>query len=252
MKKLSLLFLMCMVSMLAFAQADPDDNELPPGVVSLAPTSWNFGQQALEYPAEAIFTLTNNSSNDITIYSMIAADNPPFSVLPASSPKYCSTFLKAQSSCKIVVQFLPHGTGLHLGTLTVTDSANDSPQTAKLTGSGIHDVTLSPSPCNFPITYLGYSSDCVVTLLNNMPTTLHISGVGADPNPPFSAVNGCGKSVPAYQSCSITAIFKPNEFGPVSGTLTVNDDSLDQNGQQSDTLNGVGLLCDPKFCQPQN
>ena len=224
MKKLSLLLLVCMVAMLAFAQTDspspddstgsgpirhmfsqgltPDDNELPPGVVSLTPSSWNFGPVPLEFPGEAIFTLNNNSPNDITIYSIVATPTPPFSVIPANGPTYCGAFLKSQQSCVIKVQFLPHGTGLKLGTLTVTDSANDSPQTASLTGTGIHDVTLTPTICNFPDTFVFHTSLCPITLTNNMPITLHISSVNADPNPPFSAGNGCEKSVPAYHSCS--------------------------------------------------
>ncbi len=246
MKKLSLLLLVCMVSMLAFAQTEPDDNELPPGMVALSPTNWNFGQVPLDYPGEAIFTLNNNSANEITIYSIVATD-PPFSVIPASGPTYCSTFLKSQSSCKIKVQFLPRTTGLKLGTLTVTDSANDSPQTAKLTGSGIHDVTLTPATCNFPDTFVFHTSLCPITLTNNMPVTLHISSVQAAPNPPFSAGNGCGKSVLAYQSCSITGIFMPDQLGEVTGTLTVTDDSNDQNGQQSVNLHGDGVWCDPKI-----
>ncbi len=270
MKKLSLLLLVCMVSMLAFAQSDspsPDDssgggpirqvfsqdpasgNDLTPGRTTLTPGSWNYGEVAVEYPGEAIFTLTNNSSNDITIYSIKASPTPPFKVIPAAGPTYCGVLLKSGSHCLIAVQFLAKEPGLKTGTLTVTDSADDSPQTANLSGTAIPDVTLTPSSCNFGGVFVGYSGYCTVTLTNNAPTTLHISSVEADPNPPFSANNGCGKSVAAYQSCYITVVFTPDRLGEATGTLTVTDDSLD-NSPASLGLSGYGVLCNPKFCQP--
>jgi hypothetical protein len=76
------------------------------------------------------FTLKNNLSTTLTGISYSTA--APFAV----STSTCSTTLDSKKSCTISVTFSPTVTGAAAGTLTVNDSANDSPQTARLSGTG--------------------------------------------------------------------------------------------------------------------
>jgi len=48
----------------------------------------------------------------------------------------CGASLAARSRCTISLTFTPGATGTRTATLTVTDSANNSPQTMALTGTG--------------------------------------------------------------------------------------------------------------------
>ncbi len=77
-----------------------------------------------------IFTLTNKQNISMTGISI--ATTGDFAV----STTTCSTTLGAKSKCTISVTFTPTQTGTRTGQLTVNDSANNSPQTVGLSGTG--------------------------------------------------------------------------------------------------------------------
>jgi hypothetical protein len=54
----------------------------------------------------------------------------------AVSATTCTPSLPAKGKCKISVTFTPQATGTRTGQLNVSDSADTSPQTASLTGTG--------------------------------------------------------------------------------------------------------------------
>ncbi len=198
MKKLSLLLLVCMVSMLALAQTDSSSNttdqdpteqpqlqESPPSGVSLVPSSANFGNEPIMKLAVAPFTLKNMTSGPITVTNIVG--------LPAGSPYsyYWSLCeipgqpLEANSSCPIWVGFTTSALGPSSGTLKVTYEANGNrmTQTASLSGNAVSDVTLLATvktphiiPCNL---YVGPSgtTDCKVILINQSPYSVTITGV---------------------------------------------------------------------------
>ena len=248
MKKLSLLFTLCMVSMLAFAQSDSpaypagggitqqglsqdSDNNLPPcaeGIVTLTPHSYDFGNVPRDFAVLANFTLCNERPGPITIYSMMASPDPPYRI----SSTNCPSILGSAQSCTITVQFLTSSLGLQPGTLKVYDSAPSSPQTSDLSGTGIPDVSLTPSPCNF-----GDRDFCTVTVTNYEPITLHISAVQTEGNFRVS-INRCNTTLPAHQSCYVVVEFIPTGPGN-DGYLTVTDDARDSMYQQ-DQLIGPG------------
>jgi type 1 fimbria pilin len=74
--------------------------------------------------------LRNNQPTALTGITYSTA--PPFAI----STSTCGTTLDSKKSCTISVTFSPTETGVATGTLTVTDSANDSPQTVTLSGTG--------------------------------------------------------------------------------------------------------------------
>jgi len=98
---------------------------------ALTPASYTFPKTKVGKTSAAHqFTLKNNLSTTLTGISFSTA--APFAV----SSSTCTTTLDSKKTCTISVTFSPTETGTATGALTVSDSANDSPQTATLTGNG--------------------------------------------------------------------------------------------------------------------
>jgi nucleoside-specific outer membrane channel protein Tsx len=98
---------------------------------TLTPSSHTFPKTKVgSTSAPYNFTLRNNLSTTLTGISYSTA--APFAVSTSS----CSTTLDSKKSCTISVTFSPTVTGAAAGTLTVNDSANVSPQTARVSGTG--------------------------------------------------------------------------------------------------------------------
>jgi hypothetical protein len=98
---------------------------------TLTPTSKTFGMVKVGSSSlPVVFTLTNKQS--VALTSIAITTSGDFSV----STTTCTTSLAANSPCTISVVFTPTLTGTRTGTLEVTDSADNSPQTSKLTGTG--------------------------------------------------------------------------------------------------------------------
>jgi hypothetical protein len=277
MKKLTLLFILCMVSMLAFAQSQSpnylgdgvsaddapptgsqelaSDDNLPPcsgDDLTLTPQHYNFGEAPDDFPSYGGFTLCNGRSNSVTISSITTSPNPPFSVFGTT----CHLTLGAGDSCTITVEFDPGSPDNFNGTLTVECSAPSCPKTSTLAGSGEADVTLTPTSCSFGNVQVGNESGpCVITLKNQEPVRLAIDSITVEP--PFSIVSKtCGSTVSANSSCTITVVFTPDADGYVGGLLTVRDNSPD--GTPSPVmLGGTGTggcggdCCLPPCCPSQ-
>jgi chitinase len=116
---LSLIALSLLVPMALMAQT-----------LSLSPSSENFGSTPVGTgTAWFTFTLTNGNSSAVSISNVTASG--PFVV-----SSNCTSSVAANSSCPIYVYFAPTASGAASGTLAVTDSASNSPQSAALSGTG--------------------------------------------------------------------------------------------------------------------
>jgi len=114
----------------ASAAASVTTSAASSGTVSLSPSTYNFGTTTVGTgTAWVTFTLTNSGSSAVSISNV--AISGPFVVW-----SNCTSSVAANSSCPIYVYFYPTTTGAATGTLTVTDSASNSPQTAALSGTG--------------------------------------------------------------------------------------------------------------------
>ena len=110
--------------------------------LTLSPASENFGSTPVGTgTAWFTFTLSNGNSSAVSISNVTVSG--PFVV-----SSNCTSSVAANSSCPIYVYFAPTASGAASGTLTVTDAASNSPQTAALSGtggSGGGSCTTSPS-----------------------------------------------------------------------------------------------------------
>jgi serine protease len=94
-------------------------------------------------------------------------------------------------------------------------------------------VTLTPKTLNFGAQAVGSTTTKTVTLTNAQNKALNISSETA---PTGYKVSGCGTSVAAFSSCSLTVTFHPLTTGSFKGTLTAKDDA--GNSPQTVSLSG--------------
>ncbi len=94
-------------------------------------------------------------------------------------------------------------------------------------------VTLAPKSLNFGTQAVGSITTKTVTLTNGQNKSLNIS---SETVPTGYTVSGCGTSVAAFGSCSLTVTFHPLTTGSFKGTLTAKDDA--GNSPQTVSLSG--------------
>ena len=99
--------------------------------VTLTPASATYPKRTVGTTSPAkTFTLTNYQT--VTLDNIAIGATGDFAV----SATTCTASLPARGKCQISVTFTPQVTGTRTGQLSVSDSANNSPQTASLTGTG--------------------------------------------------------------------------------------------------------------------
>jgi len=207
--------------------------------VSLAPNSFNFGNQTQGTTSLAqIATLTNTSAGPVSISGVSIGGNASDFTLVNN----CSTTLAAYASCTISVAFAPQGAGSFIGTLYVFDTAGSGQQSVTLTGTGTSNIPsgyFSPASINFGNqTLLSASNAWGMTLNNSGAVTMQnisISATGDFSIRPGS--NSCTGSLAAGSPCSFQVIFTPTATGARSGTVT----ALFNNGSITANLTGTGI-----------
>lgn len=104
---------------------------LGPSPATLTPASATYAKQKVGTTSKAkTFTLTNRQS--VTLTGIAIKTTGDFAV----SATTCTANLPAKEKCTISVTFTPTEKGTRTGQLQVSDSADNSPQMANLTGTG--------------------------------------------------------------------------------------------------------------------
>jgi sugar lactone lactonase YvrE len=201
--------------------------------VTLLPASPSFGKQAENTTSAAkTLTLTNNLDSALAISSITTSGD-------FAQTNTCGNSVAANSTCTISVTFTPSIIGADAGTLSVTDGASSSPQTASLSGTGVLPVTLLPASPSFGKQAENTTSEAkTLTLTNTLDSALAISSITTSGD--FAQTNTCGSSVPANSTCTISVTFTPSIIGAESGTLTVTDAA--SNSPQTAALAGTGIV----------
>lgn len=177
-----------------------------PHVVTLSGSS--SGAVAALSPASLSFSVQQVGTNSMAqAVSLSNDDNAPLSVGTIqiagdfSQVNNCPVTLIANSSCIINVTFTPTASGARSGSLTVSDSAQGSPQTADMTGTG-SDFSLTSS-----------SGSDTVTPGSTANYNLTVSSVGGSFAHPVKLT--CS-GLPAQTSCKLS----PNVVTPGANTTT--------------------------------
>jgi len=213
-------------------------------VATLTPTlafpSTNVGTTS----SAIVATLSNSGNATLNISSIAIGGTNPIDFAVATGANVCGATLAANATCSIYVTFTPASAIGFSATLTVTDNATPTTQSATLTGTGTApEATLTPTLA-FPSTNVGKTSSALfATLSNSGNANLNISGIaigGANPSD-FAITTGsnaCGTTLAADASCSVYVTFTPASATSLSATLTVTDNATPTT--QSATLTGTG------------
>jgi trimeric autotransporter adhesin len=214
---------------------------------TLTPTSPSFGNwvvQTTSTPKAVVLSNTTTAPLAISIIS-VSGDFGQASTCPIAPAT-----LAAGGSCKISVTFTPTALGVRTGTLTVSDNASNSPQTAQLSGTGVTPVGLSSSSLAFGNQLVNVSSAAkVLTVRNNQTVPLTIAGISTSGD--FAQTSNCPLSpntLAAKLSCTISVTFTPTALGTRTGILTVSDNA--PNSPQTASLIGTGTV--PVTLSPAN
>jgi hypothetical protein len=189
-----------------------DDGGLP----SIFPATYDFGSEAVDYPATPeLFTWTNNSSDPMAV-SSVSITGSDFSVV-AGTDTCTNMTIAGGASCTITVGFTPSAIGARTGTLSVVSGGFS--ETASLSGTGVPGFSLSPGSLSFGSVAVGDTSSLTATLTSNAS--------GPQPLPVLQittgflvSTTGCANPVPALGTCVVTVTFSPTQPGVQSGTLT--------------------------------
>jgi hypothetical protein len=205
--------------------------------VTLSTTSISFGNVLIGSSATASpVTLTNNQSVPLTNIN-ISVTGAAFSQVNT-----CGTSIAAGAKCTITVSFKPTTAGSQTGSVSISDSASNSPQTISLKGSGLQPVSLTPGTLAFGNQTVGTTSaPKTVTVVNNQKVTLTIDSIAISGNnaSDFTETGTtCGGTLSAGAKCTVTITFTPGAKGSRSASLKVTDSA--SNSPQTAKLSGTG------------
>ena len=217
----------------------------PAPIVSLSPSTLTFPTTSVGTTASSQnITLSNAGNATLNITGILITGTNPADFTQTTT---CGTSLAASSTCSISVTFSPASATTFTATLSVTDNAAGSPQSASLTGTGSTApapiATLSPTTLTLPGTAIGYTSPPrTITLSNSGNAPLNITGITIDGSNPtdFAQTNNCGTTLAAASSCTLSITFTPASANTLTATLTVADNN--NPSPQTVTLTGTGIL----------
>ena len=224
---------------LTFTDNAPDSPQAVPlsgtGVfpATLMPATATYAAQVVGTTSLAkTFTLSNYQT--VALTSIGISTTGDFAV----STTTCATSLAAKAKCTISVTFTPTATGQRTGQLSVSDSANNSPQTVPLSGTGVLPATLTPATATYAAQTVGTTSPAkTFTLTNNQTVALTSIGISTTGDFAVSATS-CMTSLTAKSKCTISVTFTPTAVGTRTGKLRVSDSA--SNSPQTASLTGTG------------
>jgi Abnormal spindle-like microcephaly-assoc'd, ASPM-SPD-2-Hydin/HYDIN/CFA65/VesB-like, Ig-like domain/IPT/TIG domain/Cep192 domain 4 len=212
-------------------------------LVSLNPTSIDFGDRMVGSITTTVVVVTNTGTADLHV-SSAAVTGPPFSVVGDQ----CSGVPVAPNdSCSIFVRFAPTQVGLASDSLQISDDAEDSPQAVPMSGNATPAapvVSLSPTSVDFGNVALNTTSpEHLVTVTNTGTADLHVTGASVGPGASgfnFGPTDTCShQTIAPGGSCQTGVVFTPNQLGAKAGTLSFEDDA--SSSPQTVPLSGTGV-----------
>jgi hypothetical protein len=209
--------------------------------VSFSPASLTFSPQNVgTASAPQTVTVINTGMASFTV-STVTIGGANASDFATSADTCTGATVMPNGTCTVSVTFTPSAVGSRSASLIFTDNASDSPQTLSLTGVATAPVAGVSNPSlAFGNQSLGTTSGSQPIILSNTGNAaLAITNIATSAN--FGQTNNCGGSVAASDSCRIDVTFSPTTAGPLTGTLTITDNSNGVAGStQTVSLSGTG------------
>ena len=218
----------------------------------VTPTTLTFAPQNLTTTSAGLNVNVNNTSATpvtITSAAISGANAADFNLSADTCPMSPST-LGATTICAITVTFTPSAAGARTATLTLTDSASNSPQTVTLSGTGQTNsqllrlystsIVFPSTPLNSTTAPTGY----YVELYNAGTGAITLGGANiSGTNAADFAIsqNTCPvtpATLTAGGACFIYVTFSPQAVGSRTGALNISSNAL--GSPQTVTLLGTG------------
>ncbi len=193
--------------------------------ISVSPKLIPFPNQGIHSTSSATsITLWNNQTGTLSISSIKTA-------APYTQTNNCGTSMAANAKCTINVTFGPTAVQYYSSTLTITDSAGNSPQVVTLTGNGVQPVKYTPVIGGY---YFNHqivntpSTPQAVTVTNQQSTTLTFTGITSAPEFPFTTNCGDGHgggTLAAGATCTVQVTFDPQAVTTYNANLAISDNA---------------------------
>jgi sugar lactone lactonase YvrE len=218
--------------------------DAPPAVL-LAPTQLSFGDQSVgTTSASQNVTLTNTGGSPLGITSLATTsqfnetDDCP--ILPET--------LAAGDNCSISVTFSPSSAGSASGSLSITDNAYSSPQSASLQGTGTDEseseINLGVAPGSSSTSSVTAGQPASFTLLASAPTASQ-SKVNRTASLTTTMVSFTCSGAPQGATCSLSPT-----SAPLTNTSTTIVVTVATTGQSLTAPREVWSPGDPKQILP--
>ena len=188
-------------------------------------SSISFGKVAVGQTATRTLTVHNTGAANPLIISSAFSSDPEFSAGSSGTCGAIPVTLAPKTSCTLAVAFTPNAVGTQSATMTLSDNANSSPQSAALSGNGIADFTTSVTSLAFPKVKIGSTGVKSFSVRNHQtqPVTLSESFNGANASD-FAITGGsCTATLAANTSCTFSVTFTASALGTESATLSIAD-----------------------------
>jgi hypothetical protein len=219
------------------ASATVTVNVAAAGILTLNPTSINFGSVTVGVTSPVLlttFTNTGNAPLTITSDPMSAGD------FNWGGQGTCNlNTLAPGASCTMSAKFTPTATGTRTGTITISSTASNPTVTLPLSGVGTAATssTLAVSPAALGSVVVGASGTASGTLTAG-GSSVAVSAVSSN-NSAFT-VGGLSLpvTIPAGTSAAFTVTFSPLTTGAVTAALTFTSNA--QPSTTVETLTGTG------------
>ena len=211
--------------------------------ISVTGAPLNFANQLVKTTSAAqTVTVKNTGTAAITMNGITLNETADFAISANTCPATGSK-LNGGASCTISVTFTPGSTGLKKGSVIINDTDPTTPQLVGVSGTGISNVTLSPTSVTFATTAVGLTSGTTkVTLTNNTGVSITLSNPAVTVTGPFASASSttCTNNLVLAKlaTCFVNVDFKPTVVGFASGTLSIAD--TDVTSPQTAALQGVG------------
>ncbi len=209
------------------------------GYMNLTPSSLTFASQTVGTAAPSQTVVLSNVGNQaLTIGSGAFTISGDF-----AQTNNCPASLASNSNCSVSVSFLPTQEGQRIGSMSVSASGNNSPNTTvNLAGTGAAGtaaLTLAGSGLVFnPQTVGAITSIQTLTMTvsntGNVPVTIFSAAATGD-----YAATGCVQTLNPGGACSVRVSFTPTATGTRSGVVTIMDSTAQS--PHTFTLTGTGV-----------
>ena len=225
------------VSLSGTGQAATETLEFYPG------TAIVFPDQALGYPSTYQQVYVYNAGTATATIDRVEATGD-FEIYQSNCEGRTVSGVSAgrYSYCYVYVTFSPSALGARTGTLTVFDSATNSPQLLNLSGNGIAatgTISATPLELTYPVQPVGVTSPNQYVYVTN-PGNDPVNITGVTPTGDFAITyNSCPTPymISPGQSCSLYVGFTPTSItNPRTGSILITSSA----GNQTVSLSGTG------------